>query len=115
MAGLTRTRGERQSRQTFESATQNALSPGLSRGRSLGSRVSRELLPKSEVLEGERATRREDRAEDPDQEGHEKAHGAAILPRPRMLTIPRVYEVFADHEVQENFDKRSPPLMPLPS
>jgi len=48
-------------------------------------------------LEGERATRPEDRAEDPDQKGHEKAHGVAILPRPRMLTIPRAYEVFADH------------------
>ena len=33
VAGLTRTGGERQSRQTFESATQNVLSPGLSRGR----------------------------------------------------------------------------------
>ena len=29
--------------------------------------------------------------------GHEKAHGSAILPRPRMLTIPRAYGVFADH------------------
>jgi hypothetical protein len=26
-----------------------------------------------------------------------RQHGAAILPRPRMLTIPRAYEVFADH------------------
>jgi Cysteine-rich CPXCG len=73
------------------------LFPGLEPRPLLGSGVGRELLPKSEVLEGERATRREDRAEDPDQKGHEKAHGAAILPQPRMLTIPRAYEVFADH------------------
>ena len=71
--------------------------PGLEPGPLLDSGVSRELLPKSEVLEGERATRREDRAEDPDQKGHEKAHGAAILPRPRMLTISCAYGVFADY------------------
>jgi hypothetical protein len=61
-------------------------------------RDSRELLPKSKVLEGERATRREDRAEAPDQKAQDKAHGSAILPRPRMLTIPRAHEVFADHD-----------------
>ncbi len=71
--------------------------PGLEPGPLLGSGVGCELLPKSEVLEGERATRREDRAEDPDQKAHEKAHGSAILPRPRVLTIPCAYEVFADH------------------
>lgn len=29
--------------------------------------------------------------------GHEKTHGAASLPRPGMLTIPRAYGVFAGH------------------
>ena len=54
------------------------------------------LTAAHQILEGERATRRENRAEDPDQKGHGKAHGSAILPRPRMLTSPRADEVFAD-------------------
>ena len=48
-----------------------------------------------QVLDNEKATRREDPAEDPGQEEHEKEHGTVFPLRPRILTIPSMNGVFA--------------------
>jgi len=62
--------------------------PGLELWSLLGSGVGGELLPKSEVLKDQGATRCEDRAEAPDQKAHEKAHSAGTLHQPACSRFP---------------------------
>ena len=50
-------------------------------------RSSGKLLAQGEVLKGERAARGEDGAEEPGQEGNERAHGISRLLQPEMASI----------------------------
>ena len=53
----------------------------------LGAGIGSELLAEGQVLNGKRATRCDDGAEEPDKQGDEEAHGIAILLQPEMASI----------------------------